>query len=91
MNITKKKAISECKKLWKEIEESGLSKFAFMISAAGRKWLKKGYEDECPLCELNRGKGCSGCLLLLQYKHGCRELGYLGPTREWFNAIRGLK
>ena len=77
--IAKREAIRECKRLWKEIGKSGLSKSGFFYSLEGEKWREKNYQDDCPLCEhvANHKKhGCSYCILTTQFGTGCRVLGY---------------
>ena len=95
MKITKKKAISECKELWEEIEESGLSKSSFLEGSAGKKWLDREYECDCPLCEyaLDCPK-CPKCPLVKQYGEDCYALGFKDNGKiepSFFDAIRGLK
>jgi len=51
--LTKEQAIKECQELWKEIEESGLSKRNFLDTGVAVKWMGKDYAFECPLCEYN--------------------------------------
>jgi len=97
--LTKREAIRECKRLWKEIEKSGLTKYGFLNSPDGKKWKGKGYWGNCPLCEYTKQvtKGlprCSICSLVTQYGKRCRELGFDDHGHslpEWFKAIRGLK
>ena len=92
--MNKRKAISECKALWKEIEGSGLSKDSFLHSPAGEKWQMKGYQDGCPLCEYAHDKeGCKVCPLTTQYNKGCTELRYdqTPDDPKFFEAVRGLK
>lgn len=99
MRLTKRQAIRECKKLWKEIKKSGLSKNQFLCSEEGAKWRNKGYWASCPLCEYairadGRGR-CDRCPLVLQYGRKCDELGYslfgdLVPP-EFFTYIKDLK
>ena len=73
--MNKRKAISECKKVWKEIKESRLSKEDFLETPAGRKWIDKGYANNCPLCEY-ASDSCSKCPLVTQYGKDCYELGF---------------
>ena len=96
MRLTKKKAIVECKALWKEIEKSGLSKNDFLDSPAGEKWESKDYEASCPLCEYVGASSCEEkCPLYLQYGDMCINLGFTvisGITKSrFFEAVRGLK
>lgn len=95
MKLTKKKAVSECKKLWKEIEESGLGKEDFLRTLQGEKWLNKEYDSNCPLCDYVDGQeevSCSCCPIYLQYDMSCSLLGYCysPPDKEWFDAVKGL-
>lgn len=97
--LTKREAIRECKRLWKEIEKSGLTKLAFLNSQAGERWEGRRYDLDCPLCEYetqHRGKfDCERCPLLTQYGKGCYSLGFGGlggySSPEWFKVIRGLR
>ena len=97
LTITKRKSISECNKLWKEIEESELPKYGFLDSSEGEKWRNKGYQSNCPLCEyVDAIRSCHMCPLVTQYNKLCEGLGFLDyghvlSTPEWFKAIRGLK
>ncbi len=96
MRLTKKKAIVECKALWKEIEESGLSKNDFLDSPAGERWESKGYEANCPLCEYVGENDCEEkCPLYLQYGEMCMDLGFTLKSGiaelRFFEAVRGLK
>jgi hypothetical protein len=70
--MTKREVIRECKKLWKEIEKSGLGKSYFLKTPAGLSWEDKGYNNDCPLCNeyhpYMTGKvGCGRCPLVKQY------------------------
>ncbi len=92
--MNKRKAISECKKLWKEIDESGLSKDEFLDTPAGKKWRDKNYHSDCPLCEYAYEINiCHRCPLVKQYGRGCFDLGFglFGRNPGFFDAIRGLK
>ncbi len=93
MKLTKREAIRECKRIWKEIGESGLDKDAFLESPNGKKWLAKSYECNCPLCEY-ASRGCNVCPLYAQYDTTCTPLGYeevgCGSTR-FLDAVKGLK
>jgi len=94
--MTKREYIRECKRLHKEIERSGLSKFGFLETPAGKKWWDKDYEALCPLCEYTASKesDCDDCPLVLQYGKDCLSLGYSGlkiSAPEWFEAVRNLK
>ena len=97
LTITKKVAISECKKLWKEIEESGLSKNGYLFhSKAGRKWLNKDYRASCPLCKYakqvsRKSPICHSCPLWKQYGKCCWRFDYNIGAPEWYTAVRGLK
>ena len=92
--MNKRKAIAECKALWKEIEKSGLGKYEFLGSPAGQKWGMKEYQDNCPLCEyVNNNGGCNVCPLTTQYNKGCTELKFSQAPDDpkFFEAVRGLK
>jgi len=97
--LTKREAIRECKRLWKAIEKSGLTKYGFLNSPDGKKCKDKGYWGNCPLCEYSRQvtqslPSCSICPLITQYGKSCSELGFNDSGHslpEWFKAIRGLK
>lgn len=91
MNL--KEAIKECKELWKEIEESGKTKYGFLNSPDGARWLAKHYWGSCPLCEY-ANPACSDCPLVIQYGKLCIELGFRDcgeSSPEWFKAVRELK
>ena len=89
--VTKREAIRECKRLWKEIEESGLSKYGFLHSPDGEKWLCKNYQDNCPLCEYASGNACDKCTLQTKYGKSCYKLDFTSHTPEWYEAVKGLK
>ena len=89
--LTKREAISECKRLWEEIEKSGKDKYEFLNSPDGKKWLDKDYQDDCPLCEYAGGTACDRCPLRIQYGKGCYDLGFNDDKPGWFEAVRGLK
>ena len=93
--MNKKQAIKECKELWKEIEKSGLGKYDFLETLAGRKWLDKYYDSDCPLCEYVGGEkhDCEKCPLLIQYGRDCFDLDFEAKPipPSWFEAVRGLK
>ncbi len=94
MKLTKREAIRECKRIWKKIGKSGLDKYAFLDSPNGKKWLAKGYECDCPLCEYAKGTGCYACPLFTQYNITCTPLGYeeVGHDSTRFLAsVKGLK
>lgn len=94
MKLTKRESIRVCKKLWKEIEESGLSKQEFLDTPAGEKWRDKEYQNNCPLCEYDGKNECNKCPLHTQYGKGCHSLGFMETepiSPEWFEAVRGLK
>lgn len=87
-----REAVRECKRLWKEIGKSGLSKQNFLASPAGDKWIAKNYQNDCPLCHY-AGDDCHDCPLVIQYGKLCEELGYQRnpPEPKFFEAVRGLK
>ena len=94
MRLTKKKAIAACKKLWREIEESGLSKEEFIGSKVGIKWLGK-YDRNCPLCQYTYdfGWNCRSCPLPGENLCRCYNLGFTDeepPTPEWLAVIKAL-
>lgn len=94
-------AIQECKKLWKEIEESGVSKEIFIIrSKQGKVWRNKKYVNDCPLCNYAYVFfNCPKCPLVEQYgevtdTNKCYELGFEDseiPSKEWLTYIYNLK
>ncbi len=97
MKITRGKAITECKRLWLEIEKSGLSKKDFLGSTVGQEWSGK-YLDDCPLChyvvQLDPQGGCFHCPLWTSFGKVCWQCGYdpyKKPTLKWLEAIRNLK
>jgi hypothetical protein len=103
----KREAIRECKRLWKAIEKSGLSKVDFLNTIDGEIFKDKNYRAGCPLCDYSmqkgigfltyRSKDCKKyCPLIEQYGHGCIALGYGEnsswiPTKKWLDKIYGLK
>ena len=94
--MTEREAIKECKKLWEEIEKSGLSKENFLNSSAGKKWIEKEYWNDCPLCSYVRESGYKGdcievCPLYFQYGKDCFQLGFESDPPRFFEAVRGLK
>jgi len=89
--MTKREAIRECKRLWKEIVGSGLGKRKFLWETnEGKKWLDKGYDSECPLCEYDNA-GCDDCPLHLQYGESCTSLGYSRNPKTFYEYVKGLK
>jgi len=102
LTLTKKEAIAECKKMWKEIEKSGLSKTAFLFdSDAGKYWRMKNYRAGCPLCEYAAERAgelkmlgrCQFCPLETKYHQSCFQLGFY-PTAvhepRFLEAVRNL-
>jgi len=52
MKLTRRQAIRECKKLWREIKASGRIKDVFLFhTPQGRHWLEKGYGSYCPMIQ----------------------------------------
>lgn len=99
--MLKRVAIKECKKLWKEIGESGLSKAEFLRTERGKFWRDKGYNSNCPLCQYVNEKNnikpvdarcMTYCPLYHKYKKGCFVLGYLKlfPDPDFAKAVAGL-
>ena len=97
--ITETQAIRECKKLWAEVAESGLSKGEFLDTESGEKWVKKGYVVACPLCQYVKNTlgwddlsgRCPGCPLVKQFERGCFSLKYdIGPQglNFWVQKFR---
>lgn len=98
MKLTKKKAISECKELWAEIEESELSKEDFLKTGEGQNWRDKKYNFDCPLCQFtshgSEMNECRLCPLVIHYADDCFSLGYEPyeiSDPSFFEAIKGLK
>ena len=99
--MTKRQAIKECKELWGEIEKSGKTKYGFLDSPAGAKWLAKDYESNCSLCDYAKSEcpeeedSCSYCPLMTQYGEYCYALGFRDPIDyslpSFFEVVRGLK
>ena len=95
--MTKREAIKECKELWKEIKKSGETKYGFLNSPGGKKWLAKDYHGNCPLCEYKGPTvqlGCARCPLKTQYDKNCIMLGFSDLGRSspaFFKAVEGLK
>jgi len=53
MKLTREQAIEDCKKLWDDIEKSGLSKADFLFTTEeGEEWLERYPGNCCPLCTL---------------------------------------
>ena len=87
------------KRLWKEIEESGLGKYDYLH----KEGLHNKYLLNCPLCEYTKHKfcgvfvtDCDKCPLPKEKKmeYRCYELGFedeLPPAQAWLNVIKGLK
>lgn len=99
MPITKGEAVRKCKELWEEIEKSGDTKYGFLSSSDGERWMNERYWGSCPLCEYAGNKSaslpsCSVCPLVTQYGKMCSGLGFSDFHKcspEWFKIIRGLK
>ena len=105
--MTKREAIRECKRFWRKVIESGLSKDDFLKTDEGNKWRDKGYNSNCPLCEYmkrkDEGWACKlYCPLYLQYKpesHDdneewgyCFTLGFDNDDpKAFYEYVRGLK
>ena len=105
--MTKREAIRECKRMWKEIVKSGLSKRDFLYETAdGKEWLDKRYHSNCPLCEYIWAKDEDSknwqcrryCPLYLQYKPVrqdswgyCFVMGYPDNPKGFYEYVRGLK
>lgn len=94
--MDKRTAIRECKKLWKEIEESGLSKDDFFDDPINVAWEEKQWMNYCPLCELHQDfpKRCPQCPLVKQIGMQCLTLGFYEDEicePRWFEHIRKLK
>ncbi len=95
--MNKNESIRACKKMWEEIERSGLGKWDFLETPRGGKWKDKGYRADCPLCEYADSVGdgsCLACPLLTQYGRNCSGLGFraISPSKaSFFEAVKGLK
>ncbi len=100
--MNRKQAIKECKLLWAEIEQSGMSKMGFFDSLNGQTWEAKGYVSDCPLCNYIKRNpfravslpDCDKCPLVSQQSSLCTDLGYRFTAYahpEWFDSIRKLK
>ena len=95
--MNRRTAIGECKKLWGEIEDSGLSKDDFLLTPSGSTWRNK-YEAACPLCDYVTSKGNGGvceqfCPLYLQLGDDCADLGFEAerPCPSFWEAVKKLK
>lgn len=89
--LTKRQAIRECKKLWREIKKSGCkTKNDFLKTLVGKKWLVKNYIFNCPLCEYST-RCTLDCPLFVQYNKTCSDLWWDNPSKEWYDAVFGLK
>lgn len=92
--LTEKQAIAETKRLWGEIDKSGLSKHDFFSSGKGIKWMDENHVSHCPLCQYveEREENCSICPIHKKYKTTCSHLGYSYGYRneKFFKAIRDL-
>lgn len=92
--MTRKFAINETKKLWTEIKKSGLSKFNFLRTENGKKWVEKNYHSHCPLCDYTMGEDycCDDCPLVKKYVKACGKLGYSSWyfTEAFYDKIMGL-
>ena len=105
--LTKREAIRECKRLWKQIEKSGLSKLDFLHLKDSSVWRKKDYLHNCPLCELTDTRGVletlSGeiikyssdckrdCPLFFQYGKGCYDLGFHDTRKPTKKWLNAIK
>ena len=95
--MDKRTAIRECKNLWKEIDESGLSKDDFLYTTEGEKWLDKRYLSACPLCEYvisSKEGDCDACPLCEQFDMTCFSLGFHHTekhSRDFLRAVRNLR
>lgn len=98
--MTERESIRECKEMWGEIRESGLSKMDFLGTEAGNKWKMKDYDSSCPLCEYvvqqPRVIGVSACgyycPVYAKVNKTCYTLGYdeNPPTPKWFALVESL-
>ena len=92
--MTKREAIRECKRMWKEIVKSGLSKYGFLSTQAGEKWRDKGYRVDCPLCQyawVSSHGNCNSCPLKVQYGRFCISLDYETDPKGFYEYVKGLK
>lgn len=92
--MQKREAIRDCKRLWKEIVESGLQKREFFDTDAGIQWEEdNGYD--CPLCAYvgsHKDPLCDvHCPLVLQYGKGCTELRFYSDPAGFYEYVKGLK
>ena len=102
MKLTRAEAINQCKKLWREIEKSGLGKEDFLLETEeGEKWNEQGLANDCPLCEYSSAwLSCRSCPLpkekdkAYRLAHRCYGLGFTDdcpPNKEWLAIIKALK
>ena len=93
--MTKRESIRECKRFWKQVKRSGLSKDDFLDTPEGKAWEDKAYGNDCPLCEYagKRYEGCDVCPLKAQYSKECYALGFREDSwsDEFYAKIKGLK
>lgn len=95
LGLTKRDAIRECKKFWKDVKESRLSKRDFLLSERGKQWDSR-YKLDCPLCQYTSQFGdirCIHCPLVTTYGDTCLHLGFefdCRPSTCWMEVINGL-
>jgi hypothetical protein len=96
----KREAIRECKRVWKAIFNSGLSKAAYINSKEGKFWRDKNYKFDCPLCNYAKAVrmddfNCrTRCPLQIQYHNTCLNLSWSLdklPSEKWLEAVNGLR
>jgi hypothetical protein len=103
--MDKQTAIRECKRMWGDIEKSGLSKDKFMKTEEGKYWEQKEYYCDCSLCHYamccrdKKAKSnpykirCSYCPLIEQFGLFCPDLGFIPsePCWRFWNIVKRLK
>ena len=92
--MTSRQAIRETKKLWRRLEELGVSKVEYVEMYDDELAVRvRSYRGSCPLCEYtSKNHDCDSCPFVTQYDERCAELGYDSrPNARFMSAVKGLK